>query len=65
VYALVVPTSYVVHVPAPNTEPHVQEHNAVTTGSEIFVLIVFLMVAGRVILRIYHSAVRPSAHSPN
>jgi hypothetical protein len=55
----------VVHVPAPNTEPHVQEHNAVTTGSEIFVLIVFLMVAGRVILRIYHSAVRPSAHSPN
>lgn len=57
VFALVVPTSYVVHLPAPNTEPHVPAHNVVMQGTEIIlVLIVFVIVAGQVVARVVRAS---------
>jgi hypothetical protein len=57
VFALVLPTSYVVHVPAPNAEPHVQAHNVVVHGTEIIlVLIVFVMVAGQMVVRVVRAS---------
>lgn len=59
---MVVPTSYVAHAPAPNAEPHVQAQDVVMGGSEIIlVVIVFLIVAGRVIVRVFDDALALAA----
>jgi hypothetical protein len=52
VFALVAPSSYVVHLPTPSGEPHLHGHDIVTRETEvILVLIVCLLVAGKVIVR--------------
>ena len=59
VFALHVPTQYVVHVQPPEAGLHPQAgaHGLVGAGTEIvLVLIVFVLVLGRVLIRLVHCA---------
>jgi len=53
-FALVVPTQYVVHLPKPDSPPHLQGsgHDPVAGGTEVVLaLIVFLIVGRQVVVR--------------
>jgi len=54
-FALLVPTTYTIETQQPEPEHHLQAsgHNFVGTGTElVLVLVVFLVVAGQVMMRI-------------